>query len=290
MKMNFIFRIFTFSIVILLCGTCFIPISITQIAERTNEQPLKRINGQILFAPMNSQITYLINETGIITHTWSSSYLPGEAVYWLNDGTILRTIKIAPSGSGVGGGIQKIDWDGTVLWEFRYYTSNVLSHHDIEPLPNGNVLMIAWETKTRNEAIAAGRNPNQVGNSFKPDHIIEVKPTGPTSGEIVWEWHVWDHLIQDYDSSKANYGVVGAHSELIDINYGSSTEDWLHCNSIDYNINLDQILISSKYFHEIWVIDHSTTTAEAASHTGGNSGKGGDLLGKSLYISGRNHK
>jgi hypothetical protein len=72
--------------------------------------------------------------------------------------------------------------------------------------------------------------------------------------------------------------VVGAHPELIDINYGSSTEDWLHCNSIDYNINLDQILISSKYFHEIWVIDHSTTTAEAASHTGGNSGKGGDLL------------
>ncbi len=145
---------------------------------------------------------------------------------WLGDGTILRTIRVGvgPGGGGAGGGVQKVEWDGTVVWDFRYNTNGDLSHHDVKSLPNGNVLLIAWETKTRTEAIAAGRNPNYVSsNGFMPDHIIEVQPTGPTSGTIVWEWHVWDHLIQDYDSSKANYGVVGDHPELVDINYVTSS-------------------------------------------------------------------
>ena len=255
---------------IVLCS----PVSINQ----NNRQYIDIDSGHILFAPMNSQTTYLINKSGAVTYTWESNYLPGEAVYWVNDGTIIRTIKIVPLANGAGGGFQKITWDGTVVWEYRYYDDQVLSHHDIEPLPNGNVLMIAWETKTKAEAIAAGRIPNKVGSIFRPDHVIEVKQTGAISGEIVWEWHVWDHIIQDFDSAKENYGVVQNHPELIDINYGNSKEDWLHCNSIDYNENFDQILICSKYFHEIWVIDHSTTTAEAAGHMGGNSGRGGDIL------------
>jgi len=54
--------------------------------------------------------------------------------------------------------------------------------------------------------------------------------------------------------------------------------DWLHINSIDYNPQLDQILVSVHNFNEIWVIDHSTTITEAASHSGGQYGHGGDLL------------
>ena len=274
------FRVIVFFIIFLLLGAS-IPISSSQQVNQ-NPVPLNFSEGQFLYSPMWSTTTYLRYADGSLNHSWTSGYFPGVAVWWLGDGTILRTIRTGDGGGagGSGGGVQKVEWDGTIVWDFRYNTNGDLTHHDVKSLPNGNVLLIAWETKTRTEAIAAGRNPSYVSSQgLKPDHIIEVQPTGPTSGEIVWEWHVWDHLIQDYDSSKANYGVVGDHPELVDVNYATSTQtDWMHTNSIDYNEEFDQILISIHNFNEIWVIDHSTTTEEAAGHTGGNSGKGGDLL------------
>jgi len=269
-------------------GTCFVPLCTPQLTIEKNEvnqnseAASTAIDGQFLYSPMYSGSSYLRNSDGSLNHTWSSSYLPGCMVRWIGDGTILRTIRVdvGPGGGGAGGGVQKVEWDGTVIWDYRYNTDGDLSHHDACILPNGNVLLIAWETKTRDQSIAIGRNPNYLSSSgLKPDHIIEVQPTGPTSGMIVWEWHVWDHLIQNYNSSKPNYGVVADHPELVNINYPPVVIiDWMHTNSIDYNEQFDQIVISVRYFNEIWVIDHSTTTAEAAGHTGGNSGKGGDLL------------
>ena len=52
----------------------------------------------------------------------------------------------------------------------------------------------------------------------------------------------------------------------------------MHVNAVAYNADLDQIALSSPTFSEIWIIDHSTTTEEAAGHTGGNCGMGGDIL------------
>jgi hypothetical protein len=281
MKIYSNYRIIVLLFVFLLFGTCFIPASITRTINYSHNSYGVFDEGQILFSPMASLVTYLIDNTGTVNHTWSSNYYPGAGVRWLGDGTILRAIKTNMSETGgSGGGIQKMQWDGTITWDFRYDTNGHLSHHDIEPLPNGNVLMIAWETKTRSQAIAAGRNPNTIQNTFMPDHVIEVEPTGPTTGDIVWEWHVWDHLIQDFDDSKDNYGAVADHPELIDINFVTQVMigDWLHTNSIDYNEEFDQILLSVHNFNEIWIIDHSTTTQEAVGHTGGNSGKGGDIL------------
>jgi hypothetical protein len=283
MKQNHTSQIIIFSLLLVMIGAYFTPVSLSMTLQCNNDPAGRTMNGQILFSPLYGTTTYLINSAGTVNHTWPSSNTPGAATYWLGDGTILRTLRVDLSGGGgAGGGVQKVEWDGTVVWDFRYDTNGYLSHHDIKPLPNGNVLMIAWETKTRTQAIAAGRDPTHItGNTFMPDHVIEVQPTGPTSGNIVWEWHVWDHLIQDFDPAKENYGVVGDHPELIDLNFGSffmSNTDWLHTNSIDYNPEFNQILLSIHNFNEIWIIDHSTTTEEAAGHSGGNSGKGGDLL------------
>jgi hypothetical protein len=228
-------------------------------------------------------MTFLINNQGEIVHSWKSDYILAHGVYLLENGNLIRSDLPKPNprfiSGGVGGRVEMFDWNGTLVWEFEYSTLEYCLHHDIEVLPNGNILMIAWEYKSYSEAIEAGRNPKklQAGEVWS-DFIIEVEPTGSSGGKIVWEWHVWDHLIQDYDPTKDNYGNVADHPELIDINYGSPLPDWLHTNSIDYNEEFDQILLSVRGFNEIWVIDHSTTTEEAAGHTGGRSGKGGDIL------------
>ena len=54
--------------------------------------------------------------------------------------------------------------------------------------------------------------------------------------------------------------------------------DWTHFNGVSYNPDLDQIIVSVHSFSEFWILDHGTTRAEAAGHSGGRSGKGGDLL------------
>ena len=243
---SYSYKIIIFAIVLLCCMVNVTQLPSSQSVSKIVKQDMEPTVGQILFSPMVSSVTYLIERNGVVNHTWPSSFFPGQAVYWLGDGTILRTIRVgvSPGSGGAGGGIQKVKADGTIVWDFRYNTNGFLSHHDIEPLLNGNVLIIAWETMTYAEAIAAGRDPaTLVGDEIRPDHIIEVKPIGPTSGQIVWEWHVRDHLIQDFDPTKANYGIVADHPELVDINYvmtsSGLSSDWLHTNSIDYHEKFD---------------------------------------------------
>jgi len=235
--------------------------------------------GYTLFAPLSSTSTYLVDNKGRLVHSWQSNYCPGLSVYLLQNGNLLHTANVANPIFSLGGRVEEFDWNGTLVWSYDYSDSLHCQHHDVKMLPNGNVLMIAYEYKTRGEAVAAGRDPGKLGPSFWPDCLIEVNPA--TDG-IVWEWHVWDHLIQDFDSTKMNYGVVGDHSELVDVNvqapdvpaYASS---WTHMNSVDYNAQFDQIMLSVRNFSEVWVIDHSTTTQEARGHTGGRRGMGGSL-------------
>lgn len=238
--------------------------------------------GYTLFAPGRSETTYLIDNCGHLQFSWQSGYSTAGTVELLENGSVMRACAFdnnSPiNAGGASGRIEVVKKDQQIDWVFEYSNDTVRLHHDFEILPNGNVLMIAWELKSQQTAIDAGRDPLLVGGSgLWPEHIIEVNPL---SDQIVWRWNAWDHVVQDFDNSKPNYGVVGDHPELFDLNFdkGNAAADWQHVNSIDYNESLDQILICSPAWNEIYIIDHSTTIEEAASHTGGSSGKGGDIL------------
>lgn len=242
-------------------------------------------NGYTLFIG-GQKNTYLINNCGELINKWESPFSAGSTAYLMPNGNLMRPIRIGSSnfqGGGIGGGIEIVDWNGNLIWNYEYHKSNSHhQHHDIEPLPNGNILILAWAYIDGATAFANGR---EFENDVWPTQIIEVEPLGIGEANIVWSWTVWDHIIQDIDPDRPNYGNVFQHPELVNANIGGGGfqgslrgADWLHCNSIDYIEAFDLILVSSKYLHEVFIIDHSTTTEEAATHIGGNYGKGGDLL------------
>lgn len=232
-------------------------------------------DGYTLFSPAANTTTYLINECGQLVNSWVSEYRPGNAVYLEPDGYLYRAGRLNNlqiHAGGAGGIIEKFNWEGEVVWSFEYNSPTYRAHHDFQVLPNGNVLILAWELKDRETSIENGRDPELLSeDELWPEEIIEVRPVGSNGGDIVWEWHAWDHMIQSYDPNKLNYGNVSEHPEKIDINYirpGVDGADWQHANSLDYNAELDQIMLSVLFFDEIWVIDHDTTTEEAAGPAG----------------------
>lgn len=234
-----------------------------------------------LYSVQNQTTALLCDTNGTTFHTWSGlTGGTGYSSYMMPGGTLVRTVRNTGnqlSGGGMTGRVQKVTYTGTLLWDFTYSSSTYCLHHDICPLPNGNVLMISYDVKTAADLTAAGYAAT--GHTIWSEKIIEVQPTGTNTGTIVWEWRLWDHLTQNVDPARANYHpTIVDHPELMNINFQSTSTDWVHMNGIDWDPVLDQIVVSSHNLNEVYVLDHSTTTAEAAGHSGGNSGKGGDLL------------
>ena len=252
------------------------------------------------YSPRNEERTVglLINEPGaaagytLFTGRWNTDIFLidplGRVAYAWHIDTQRDYIKLLDNGNLLAlgwGGIFEFDPRGNIIWQYKVGGL----HHDFIKMPNGNVMLLARKRKTREEVIAAGANPEFVHeDGLNYDYLLEVRPAGVSGGEIVWEWSAWDHLVQDFDPRKPNYGAVAEHPELIDLNFLLETiterrpdalhHDWLHVNSVDYNPELDQIMLSPRNFSEFWIIDHSATTEEAWGHSGGNSGMGGDLL------------
>jgi hypothetical protein len=261
--------------------------------------------GYVLFNPLLSDTAYLVDNDGAVVHSWKTPYSPGGAMYLLPDGHLLRTGRdpalTAFRTGGTGGILQELDWDGRVVWEWRFSDATHVQHHDIEPMPDGNILVLAWEVKSPDEARRAGRRPDQIPEQgLWPDWLLEIAPVRgqPGGAEVVWEWHVWDHLVQDHDPEAANFGDPAAQPGRLDLNAGTHAEkigpeelarlqalgyvapgataadlqsDFLHTNAVTYHPRLDQIALSIPSLGEVWIIDHGITAQQAR-------GPAGDLL------------
>ncbi len=241
--------------------------------------------GYTLFTPIQGTDVYLVDNCGDQVNKWDLEGRPGMMSYIDHEGNLYRAERVASdfNGGGTGGRIRKYDWDGNQIWTFDLSQLLLHQHHDLALLPNGNFLTIQWELFTKEQVIEMGRDPQLVEEEIWMEKIIELKPIGEDQAEEVWSWRLVDHLIQDFDVTKENFGVVKDHPELLDINFTGGANsggiaDWIHLNGIDYNEELDQIILSSRHLSEVWIIDHSTTTEEATTHSGGDTNMGGDIL------------
>ena len=144
------------------------------------------------------------------------------------------------NGGGIGGRIERFNWEGDLVWSYELATDTAHHHHDMAFLPNGNVVLMAWEYKSPEEAAASGRTSE---GPLWPPMLVEIEPEGSQGGAVVWEWHAWDHLVQSSDSSLPHYGLPQENVTRFNVNYGNVSGggfpggnaggDWFHCNGLD---------------------------------------------------------
>ena len=233
--------------------------------------PALYADGYTLIYPHNQPHARLIDSCGEVVHMWTNDSLrrPGNSAYLTPTGNLVwahRPANFQNDAIWAGGGgavIEARSWDNSVLWNYALNDSTGRLHHDFALTNTGTVLAIAWERIDSITAVNAGRNPDLLeGGELWSERIIELMPNAAGSTDVVWEWRAWDHLVQDFDSTKANFGDPGQSPHLIDVNFGtpsSAAPDWLHMNSVDYNPALGHILMSVPTFDELWIIDKAAT-------------------------------
>jgi hypothetical protein len=277
----------------------------------------KAYNGYTLFCPFASTTQYLIDMKGNLVHTWECETTPGLYGYLMEDGVLLRGASRAAagqadttsnkllSGGGSASGVQEIQWDGTVTWDWDWYSDTYRRHHDFRKIWNNilgeyTYISIEWTWLSKDDAIALGADPADTDNDegWSPCGIVEIN----ADKEVIWRWSFADHCVQNFDPTKTadftdvngilragpTYGDAEDYPGKLNTNartygdvYNVPVKDWNHCNSLDYNATLDHICINAKHFSEFYVIDHGATfvsTTDADANIAAARSDDGDFL------------
>jgi len=237
--------------------------------------------------------TYLMDNDGRVVHSWRSSRNVFVA-YLLEDGNLLRDgsenieAELFKAG-GAAGYVELVSWDNEILWCWSAPSIQTnLTHHDLEPLPDGGCLVLCWQRRTKEECLKVGRSTELLPDGeVWDDHILELRPDGKGGAVVVWRWKLWDHLCQNVNPALPNYveNICDARHR-IDINrcpvggkQGSrdrsiiqmknkpiesfnnkntsgmtGEKDWVHTNAVSYSARRDAVLLSFCSLSEIIVV------------------------------------
>lgn len=262
--------------------------ALDEIAEEPDEkiafinEGLIDTSGYIFAIENGGKTCFLMDHFGTVVHEWQFELSLGQDAELTPEGNLIGLFKGDNSPVNFGGQsgiLREIDPQGNVVWEYTIITEDEIAHHDFTQMPNGNLLVLVWYRIANEEAVAVGLNNT---DDVFVEKVIELNPD---TNAVVWEWKSWDHIVQDHNNTLASFGDPELEKEKINILYANNgvhqfveLGDLIHFNGIAYYPEKDIIALSANFYSEVWLIDHSTTTSEAATATGGQFNKGGRLL------------
>jgi len=222
--------------------------------------------------PGNELVLASFDDRGEMTvwHTWPNSLLvpEGSPAYLTDQGNLLiaGTTPDVPEVPNIPIGswstLRLLAGDGTVLWEHVDCDPSRCLHHDIEPLPNGNVLVFVYYRIAADQAAQYGIDSV---DGIWMDEILELRPIfgadaatecdgAPWCTDVVWEWDTADHVvIPEADGERSQ--ISPRTIDLRTSDGGVDGADPIHFNGMDYNQDLAQIAVSSFSLSEIYIID-----------------------------------
>lgn len=205
-----------------------------------------------------SKTSTLVDSKGTVLKTYN---VAGYNAYLLPNGDILgQTGTGSAAAMGFASLVEQAPGSATAVNTWTAASGGAF-HHAHWVMPNGHWLG-TYTVKINPKTVLASAGYTGNLSSIWDERIQEWDPVAK---RVVWEWKASDHTLGTNHPRKFN-------------NNNFKSNDPLHINSVVYDSARDLVVMSSHYLNEVLVIDHSTTTAEAATSKGGRYGKGGDLL------------
>ena len=163
-------------------------------------------------------------------------------------------------------GAIEIDWLGNMLrhWIPASLASSVAAgdipvsadslHHDMQELPNGNLLGLSTELRRVDQYPSSEADPSAPAETAHVvgDVVVEFTP----DGRIVDSWSLLDLL----DLRRICYGSLDGFWDALYRDFATSTKDWTHANALFHDPSDDSILVSLR--HQDALIKVSRATGE----------------------------
>jgi hypothetical protein len=204
--------------------------------------PERALQGYTLFTPQfRGGPPLLVDMGGTVVHEWRTPVPVGYASL-LPNGNLLALGRTPESSWPFrvwqlirAGVLMELDWNGNMIWELR----NPDHHHDARLTRSGNALMLCIEEVPPDVAakVRGGLPGTEHEGTMYSDKVVEMTK----QGEVVWEWHAWQHLDPEIDQ----------------ITPQDWREEWTHANTVEELPDGD-VLVSFRNISTVAIIDRRT--------------------------------